>query len=73
MMSSAVFASTPVLISLAVFVTHTLCSYPLTATVAFPALSLLNLLRQASVLNQHLRKRVGVSQGGQGVALVKDR
>lgn len=54
MMSSAVFASTPVLISLAVFVTHTLCSYPLTATVAFPALSLLNLLRQASVLNQHL-------------------
>ena len=45
MLNSAVFMSGPVLVSLAAFGVHAALGYQLTAAVAFPALSLFNLLR----------------------------
>ncbi|EFN56982.1 hypothetical protein CHLNCDRAFT_143584 [Chlorella variabilis] len=43
--NNLVFGGGPILISLAAFMTYSALGYPLTAAVAFPALSLFNLLR----------------------------
>ncbi|GIL43241.1 hypothetical protein Vafri_1038 [Volvox africanus] len=45
MFNTAMFMSGPVLVGLAAFGTHTAMGYTLTASVAFPALALFNLLR----------------------------
>ena len=43
--NTMMFGGGPILVSLASFGTYTLLGYPLTASVAFPALALFNLLR----------------------------
>jgi hypothetical protein len=44
-LNNLVFGGGPILISLAAFMTYSSLGHPLTAAVAFPALSLFNLLR----------------------------